>query len=129
MQRRFFFWDELYLFKYCTDQIIRRCILEDEHHSVLTFCHESACGGHFGMRKTTEKVLKSGFYWPTLFKDSYNFCKLCAKRQMTGRITRKNMMPITPILEVEIFDVWGIDFMGPFLNSFGYQYILSLWTM
>jgi transposase InsO family protein len=34
------------------------------------------------------------------------------------------MMPLDPILIVEIFDVWGIDFMGPFLNSFGFLYIL-----
>ena len=34
------------------------------------------------------------------------------------------MMPLHPILEVELFDVWGIDFMGPFPNSFGHQYIL-----
>ena len=33
-------------------------------------------------------------------------------------------MPLNLILEVEIFDVWGIDFMGPFLISFGNQYIL-----
>ena len=48
-QIRFFFWDEPYLFKYCPDQIIRK--------SVLIFCHELACGGHFGPRKTAEKVL------------------------------------------------------------------------
>ncbi|XP_049390721.1 uncharacterized protein LOC125855092 [Solanum stenotomum] len=29
-----------------------------------------------------------------------------------------------PILEVELFDVWGIDFMGPFVSSFGNMYIL-----
>jgi hypothetical protein len=33
-------------------------------------------------------------------------------------------MPLNPILIVEIFDVWGIDFMGPFPPSFGYKYIL-----
>jgi len=34
------------------------------------------------------------------------------------------MIPLNPNLEVELFDVWGIDFMGPFSNSFGYQYVL-----
>ena len=33
-------------------------------------------------------------------------------------------MPLSPILEIELFDVWGIDFMGPFPNSFENQYIL-----
>ncbi|CAA7056769.1 unnamed protein product [Microthlaspi erraticum] len=39
-------------------------------------------------------------------------------------------MPLNPILEVEIFDVWGIDFMGPFKpSSNGHNYILVAWTM
>ena len=34
------------------------------------------------------------------------------------------MMPLNPILVVDLFNVWGIDFIGPFHNSFGYLYIL-----
>jgi hypothetical protein len=34
------------------------------------------------------------------------------------------MMPLNPILVLEIFDCWGIDFMGPFPSLFGYQFIL-----
>ncbi len=33
-------------------------------------------------------------------------------------------MPLSPILACEIFDIWGIDFMGPFHSSFGYVYII-----
>ncbi|KAM1794359.1 hypothetical protein ACFX11_034842 [Malus domestica] len=33
-------------------------------------------------------------------------------------------MPQNPIFNVEIFDVWGIDFMGPFPSSHGFVYIL-----
>ena len=33
-------------------------------------------------------------------------------------------MPLNNILVCEIFDVWGIDFMGPFPSSFSNQYIL-----
>jgi len=43
---------------------------------------------------------------------------------MTGRITQKDMMPLSPILEAEIIDLWGIDFMGPFPMSYGNQFIL-----
>ena len=41
-----------------------------------------------------------------------------------GKISRRHMMPLNPILVIELFDVWGIDFMGPFLTSFGYIYTL-----
>ncbi|KAL0442216.1 UNVERIFIED_CONTAM: Retrovirus-related Pol polyprotein from transposon.6 [Sesamum radiatum] len=39
------------------DQVVRRCVPNDEHNSVLTFCHNFACGGHFGPKRTARKVL------------------------------------------------------------------------
>ena len=51
-------------------------------------------------------------------------CKQCDKCQRLGKISRHHMMPLNPILVVELFDVWGINFMGPFPTSFGYAYIL-----
>ncbi|WJZ83059.1 hypothetical protein VitviT2T_002771 [Vitis vinifera] len=51
-------------------------------------------------------------------------CKGCDRCQRLGKLTRRNMMPLNPILIVDIFDVWGIDFMGPFPMSFGHSYIL-----
>ena len=41
-----------------------------------------------------------------------------------GNINRKNEIPLQGILVVQIFYVWGIDFMGPFPPSFGNLYIL-----
>ena len=108
----------------CADNVIRRCAPETEHHSILNFCHTLACGGHFSGKKTAAKVLDCGFYWPTLFKDAHVFAKVCPRCQTMGNVSRKDMMPLNPILVVEIFDVWGIDFMGPFPPSFGHEYIL-----
>ena len=42
-----YYWEELYLFKYCADQIIRKCVPEEEHEGILCHCHGSTCGGHF----------------------------------------------------------------------------------
>ncbi|XP_062109054.1 uncharacterized protein LOC133819743 [Humulus lupulus] len=67
-------WDDLIIFKHCTNLVIRRC--------------------------------------------SYDRC------QCVGNISRRHELPLTNILEVEIFDVWGIDFMGPFPPLFGNLYIL-----
>ena len=41
-----------------------------------------------------------------------------------GNITRHDRMPLSNIQEVELFDIWGVDFMGPFPSSYGNQYIL-----
>ncbi|XP_057802483.1 uncharacterized protein LOC131017780 isoform X1 [Salvia miltiorrhiza] len=123
-QAKYFIWDDPYLWKTCADQVIRRCIPDEEVHSILNFCHAHACGGHFGPKRTARKILDCGFYWESIFKDSYNFCKNCDKCQRTGNISSRNEMPQVPILVCEIFDVWGMDFMGPFPSSFGNSYIL-----
>ncbi|KAK8556304.1 hypothetical protein V6N12_002712 [Hibiscus sabdariffa] len=119
-----YFSDEPFLFKQCTDQIIRRCILKNEQKQVLEQCHSSPFGGHFGGNRTTSKVLQSGLYWPHLHRDSHTFYQQCDRCQRTGNISKRNEMPLQNILEVELFDVWGIDFMRPFPSSFGNLYIL-----
>ncbi|RDY04767.1 Pol polyprotein, partial [Mucuna pruriens] len=60
-----------------------------------------------------------------LGKDAYQLVSTCEKCQKVGTaISRRHEMPQQPILFCEVFDVWGIDFMGPFLVSNGYSYIL-----
>ena len=86
-------WDDPYLWRMCSDQIIRHCVHELEIPSILHFCHTLAYGGHFGPQRTARKVLDAGFYWPTLFHDSYTYCKNCEQCQKTGTISRKNEIP------------------------------------
>ena len=71
-----FLWDDPLLFKRCSDQIIKRCVPMEKVPSILTHCHASPCRGHFKPNRTIVKVLKYGFYWPSIFKDNYAFIKL-----------------------------------------------------
>ena len=119
-----YYWDELFLYKQCADQILRRCVPNEEIRSILTHGHLAPYGGHFGSFRTAAKVLQAGFYWPTIFKDAHEFVKSCDRCQRVGNISQRHEMPLNNILEVELFDVWGIDFMGPFPPSFGNLYIL-----
>jgi len=57
-----YIWDDSYLWKLCSDQVIRRCILDHEIDSVLQFCHSSAPGGHLGIQRIARKVLDYSFY-------------------------------------------------------------------
>ncbi|RVX11412.1 Retrovirus-related Pol polyprotein from transposon 17.6 [Vitis vinifera] len=88
-----YYWEEPFLFKYCADQIIRKCVPEQEQSGILPIAMIVHVEG-------------------------------CDRCQRLGKLTRRNMMPLNPILIVDIFDVWGIDFMGPFPMSFGHSYIL-----
>ena len=83
---KYYFWEDLILFKQCADQIIRRCVPKSEVGEILTHCHSLECGGHFNGQRTAAKVLQSGFYWPSIFKDAHSFEKSCDLCQMTENI-------------------------------------------
>ena len=80
------YWDEPFQFKYCVDQIIRRCVPEEEQQGILIHYHENAYGGHFASQKTTMKVLQSRFYWPSLFKDAHKMCRGCDQCQRIEKL-------------------------------------------
>ncbi|GJS77814.1 reverse transcriptase domain-containing protein [Tanacetum coccineum] len=119
-----YFCEEPYLFKVCSDGIIRRCVSGSETRIILDQCHHRPAGGHYGPNVTAKKVLDSGFYWPTIIQEAHTLVQLCEACQKTGNISKRNEMPLNNIQVCEIFDIWGIDFMGPFLKSHKFEYIL-----
>nr|XP_016444209.1 PREDICTED: uncharacterized protein LOC107769503 [Nicotiana tabacum] len=56
--------------------------------------------------------------------DQFSILQGCDECQRTGNIFRRYEMSMNPIQEVEVFDVWRIDFIGPFVSSYGNKYIL-----
>nr|GEU66198.1 reverse transcriptase domain-containing protein [Tanacetum cinerariifolium] len=97
-----YFWDDPYLFKTYADQVIRRSVAGQEAVDILTSCHSGPTGGHYGANYTAKKVFDSA----------------------SRKKSQKDEMPQNAIQVCEIFDIWGIDFMGPFPNSKGNKYIL-----
>ncbi|KAK1561475.1 hypothetical protein QYE76_018163, partial [Lolium multiflorum] len=100
-QRRKFFYD------------LRHYFWDDPH------LYKEGVDGHHAGDRTAQKVLQSGFYWPTLFKDARKFILSCDECQRVGNISRRNEMPMNYTLVIEPFDCWGFDFMGPFPSSDG----------
>ncbi|GJW75268.1 reverse transcriptase domain-containing protein [Tanacetum coccineum] len=81
-------------------------------------------GGHHSANLTARKVFDAGFFWPTIYRDAHSMIKSCDTCQRQGKISQRDEMPQNAIQVCEIFDVWGIDFMGPFPSSHGNKYIL-----
>ncbi|GJU73417.1 reverse transcriptase domain-containing protein [Tanacetum coccineum] len=119
-----YFLDDPYLFKICVDQVIRRCVHGQEAVDILTAFHNGPTGGHHGANYTAKKVFGSDFYWPTIYRDAHDMVKSSDSCQRQGKISQKDEMPQNAIQVCEIFDVWGIDFIGPFPYSQGNKYIL-----
>nr|GEY75078.1 reverse transcriptase domain-containing protein [Tanacetum cinerariifolium] len=119
-----YFWDDPFLFKICADQVIRRCLHGQEAIDILKACHYGPIRGYHGANYTAKKVFDSGFYWPTIYHDAQDLVINCDVCQRQGKISQRDEMPQNSIQVCKNFDVWGIDFMGPFTSSRGNKYIL-----
>lgn len=119
-----YYWEEPLLFKRGSDGIFRRCLPESKVSDIISHCHSTSYEEHASTSKTSAKILQFGLFWPNLWKDVHPAIKNCDRRQRTSNISRRDEIPLKGILELEVFDVWAINFMGPFPSSFGKKYIL-----
>ncbi|GJW40823.1 putative nucleotidyltransferase, ribonuclease H [Tanacetum coccineum] len=119
-----YFWDEPYAFKLCSDNVMRRCVAGNEIHEILAHYHSGPTEGHHSTSITGRKVYKSRFYWPSIFKDAKYYVMRCDACQRSGNISSMSEMSQNNIQVCDVFDIWGLDFIGPFPDSKGNKYIL-----
>ncbi|GJV06953.1 reverse transcriptase domain-containing protein [Tanacetum coccineum] len=70
------------------------------------------------------KDAKRDCLWPTIYRDAHDLVTRCDACQRQGKISQSDEMPQNAIQVCKIFDMWGIDFMGPFPSSRRNKYIL-----
>ena len=68
--------------------------------NISRHCHSLECGQHFGGNKTTRKVLQSGFFWPTLYKDAHAFGSAYDRCQRMRECVQKRRVVLKGILKV-----------------------------
>nr|GEZ27139.1 reverse transcriptase domain-containing protein [Tanacetum cinerariifolium] len=69
-------------------------------------------------------LFRTGADQPTIYRDTHDLVTRCDAYQRQGKISERDEMPQNAIQVYEIFDIWGIDFMGLFPSSRGNKYIL-----
>lgn len=73
------------LFRLGTDGVLRRYVAAMELPAILEVWHDSAYSGDFSGQLTGQNILKSGFFWPTLFSDAHAHVKKCDACQRYAR--------------------------------------------
>jgi hypothetical protein len=81
------------LFRKNFDGLFLRCLEKEESEKVLSELHAGDVRGHFGGDTTTHKVLRDGYYWPTLFKDSHALFRKCIICQKVAGTSEKSSIP------------------------------------
>lgn len=105
------------LYKMGPNQILRRCVMEEEILSVLKEAHDNLAGEHIGPDAIARKVLFSGLWWPTLHTDAREWVVGCDTCQRAGKPLKRDFMPLFPSQPQELFERWGLDFVGPLKPS------------
>jgi hypothetical protein len=111
-ESRKYFWVTPYLFKLGNDGVMRRCVPREKRVEIMRKCHLAEYDGHYSHFRTQAKVWSSGFYWPEMDEDTKRYVASCLECQRTGNISQRNSMLLNYNLQIDLFDVWGIDFMG-----------------
>ena len=92
---------------------ILKCIVGKDTEYVLREVHEGICGNHIVARALAGKVLRQGYYWPTILKDAIDLVKRCRICQEHAKISRLPSEPLTSITSPWPFQQWGLDILGP----------------
>lgn len=106
------------------DGILRRAVEKSDVPKLLREFHEGFCGGHFVRRVMVEKILAAGYYWPTMLKYTFDYCKRCEVCQAFANksTVSGNLHPIPPLAP---FEKRGIVFMGPLpVTKRGHRFIV-----
>ncbi|XP_072071969.1 uncharacterized protein [Arachis hypogaea] len=70
------------LYKRGISTSLLKCVPTSKIEEVLEEVHNGICGNHLGVRSLARKVIRAGFFWPTLQKDATDFIKKCQPCQM-----------------------------------------------
>eukprot|EP00253_Pinus_taeda_P003730 PITA_03730 len=73
---------------------------------------EGDYGGHLYWKPTVDKILRAGFYWPSLFADVRKFVVSCHKCQIFEGKRKMLPLPLKPISTERPFQQSGLDFIG-----------------
>ncbi|XP_025702484.1 uncharacterized protein [Arachis hypogaea] len=109
------------LFRKGLNQALLKCLHPDQTDYVLREVHEGCCGHHVGGKALARKLIRAGYYWPSMMADSKEFVKKCVKCQENANFHRAPASELSLLTSSRPFSQWGVDLLGPFpvITRFG----------
>jgi ribonuclease HI len=107
------------LYRRGANDILMRCITQEEGHELLAKIHGGECGSHSSSRTLVGKAFRHGFYWPTALQDAAEMVKSCKACQFHAKQIHTPAQALQMIPPSWPFAVWGVDILGPFPRAVG----------
>ncbi|XP_071695680.1 uncharacterized protein [Rutidosis leptorrhynchoides] len=104
--------DILYRKSYCGPMM--RCVGPIEAEMIIEEVHNGSCSLHSGYKTIAAKIMRMGYFWPSLYRDVAKVvrrCKSCQRHTSQNRMPRHDMIPVNSPWP---FHKWATDIVGPF---------------
>ncbi|XP_074352999.1 uncharacterized protein LOC141692159 [Apium graveolens] len=101
-----------WMYRRSVSQPLLRCLNNEEQQQALEAVHEGICGEHLAGRSLAFKILRQGFFWPTLKEDAIDYAKRCVQCQLFSNVPNQPPEEMTSVLSPISFPVWAVDIVG-----------------
>ena len=95
-------------------RLYRRCLVLEEADYVLREVHKGICRNYSESWSLVHKLIRVGYYWPTIQKDAHVYVKAYDKCQKFGNLIKQSTEELTIMTAPWPFTQWGLDIMGQF---------------
>ncbi|KAK8954187.1 hypothetical protein KSP39_PZI001996 [Platanthera zijinensis] len=112
------------LYRKTLSGLLARCVAEGEVPRILEEVHSGECGSHSGGRTLEGRIIRQGYFWPTLGHDALEFVKKCHKCQLFAPLQLQPAQRLRSITAPWPFAIWGMDLVGPFPQASGQRRFL-----
>lgn len=96
-----------------------KCLPDEDASYVLREIHHGVCGNHSGAKALANKVIRAGYYWPTMIRDAAELVKACDACQRFARMSNSPPEYLHSITSPWPFSKWGVDIIGPMPSGKG----------
>jgi hypothetical protein len=91
------------------DGVFLRCLEKRDVGKVLSELHDGLAKGHYDGDNVAHKILRGGYYWPSLLKYSHAYVTRCQECQKSKGREKKVAFPLQPMIVERPFQQWGLD--------------------
>jgi hypothetical protein len=77
--------------------VILKCMDPQEADRIMVEFHSGLCGGNYSWKTTTHKIIRAGYYWPTLFVDVHRGVRACILCQIFSGKQQLKSLPLQPV--------------------------------
>ncbi|GKC04051.1 reverse transcriptase domain-containing protein, partial [Tanacetum coccineum] len=100
------------MFKKSYLSLMLRCVGPLQANYIIRKVHEGACGMHPGVRSVVEKIMRQGYYWPSMHRDTKEVVVKCDSCQIHAPVPKLPKTHLTSVMAPWPFYQWGLDILG-----------------